>query len=197
MRRFLKFVPDDSVYSKYYEGVFILFHTGMRISELGGLTLDDIDMEKRIININHQDQRDFDMQYRIFTTKTNAGIRKIPMTDNVYKAFQSIIDNRPENTEGKMIDGYVGFLYRDKDGMPLVALHLEKYFNRMVGRYNDIYRLQIPNITPHVCRHTYCSNMARSGMNPKTLQYLMGHSDISVTMTTYSTSASTTREMRW
>lgn len=41
------------------------------------------------------------------------------------------------------------------------------------------------NITPHVCRHTYCSNMAKSGMNPKTLQYLMGHSDISVTLNTY------------
>lgn len=38
---------------------------------------------------------------------------------------------------------------------------------------------------PHVCRHTYCSNMARAGMNPKTLQYLMGHSDISITMNTY------------
>lgn len=52
-------------------------------------------------------------------------------------------------------------------------------------RYNDIYRVQIPNITPHVCRHTYCSNMAKSGMNPKTLQYLMGHSDIGVTLNTY------------
>ena len=58
-------------------------------------------------------------------------------------------------------------------------------FNHMVGRYNDIYRVQMPNITPHVCRHTYCSNMAKSGMNPKTLQYLMGHSDISTTMNVY------------
>ena len=39
--------------------------------------------------------------------------------------------------------------------------------------------------TPHVCRHTYCSNMAKAGMNPKVLQYLMGHSDISVTLNTY------------
>lgn len=38
---------------------------------------------------------------------------------------------------------------------------------------------------PHVCRHTYCFNMAKSGMNPKVLQYLMGHSDISVTLNTY------------
>lgn len=185
MRRFLKFVHDDNVYSKYYEGVFILFNTGLRISEFCGLTLKDIDMEKRVIDINHQLQRDSDMCYHIFSTKTNAGTRKIPMTEDVYKAFKEIIDNRPNDIEEKMIDGHVGFLYRDKDGMPLVALHWEKYFNRMVGRYNDIYRVQMPNITPHVCRHTYCSNMARSGMNPKTLQYLMGHSDISVTMNTY------------
>lgn len=43
----------------------------------------------------------------------------------------------------------------------------------------------LPKITPHVCRHTFCSNMAKSGMNPKMLQYIMGHSDISVTMNTY------------
>lgn len=43
----------------------------------------------------------------------------------------------------------------------------------------------MPNITPHVCRHTYCSNMAKSGMNPKTLQYLMEHSDIAVTLNVY------------
>ena len=66
-----------------------------------------------------------------------------------------------------------------------MAMHWQHCFNHMVGRYNDIYRVQMPNITPHVCRHTYCSNMAKSGMNPKTLQYLMGHSDISVTMNVY------------
>ena len=43
----------------------------------------------------------------------------------------------------------------------------------------------MPKITPHVCRHTFCSNMAKSGMNPKTLQYIMGHSDIGVTLNTY------------
>ena len=58
-------------------------------------------------------------------------------------------------------------------------------YNKGGKRYNNIYRVQMPNITPHVCRHTYCSNMAKSGMNPKTLQYLMGHSDIGVTLNTY------------
>lgn len=68
--------------------------------------------------------------------------------------------------------------------MPLVAMHWEHRFNSMVGRYNEIYKVQIPNITPHVCCH-YCSNQAKAGMNPKTLQYLMGHSDIAVTLNVY------------
>ena len=55
----------------------------------------------------------------------------------------------------------------------------------MVKRYNEIYKIQMPNITPHVCRHTYCSNQAKAGMNPKTLQYLMEHSDIGVTLNVY------------
>ena len=54
----------------------------------------------------------------------------------------------------------------------------------MVGRYNDIYRVQMLNITPHVCRHPL-SEYGKIRMNPKTLQYLMGHSDISVTMNVY------------
>ena len=56
---------------------------------------------------------------------------------------------------------------------------------RAVEKYNEGHMLHLPTITPHVCRHTYCSNMAKAGMNPKTLQYLMGHSEIGVTMNTY------------
>ena len=185
MRKFLKFVHDDVVYCKYYEVVYILFHTGMRISEFCGLTLKDIDLENRTINIDHQLQRTSDMRYIIETTKTDAGTRVLPITEDVAQMFQAIIEDRNAPKVEKSIDGYSGFLFYDDNGMPLVAMHWQHRFNHMVGRYNDIYRVQMPNITPHVCRHTYCSNMAKSGMNPKTLQYLMGHSDISVTMNVY------------
>ena len=185
MRKFLKFVHDDVVYCKYYEVVYILFHTGMRISEFCGLTLKDIDLENRTVNIDHQLQRTSDMRYIIETTKTDAGTRVLPITEDVAQMFQAVIEDRNAPKVEKAIDGYSGFLFYDDNGMPLVAMHWQHRFNHMVGRYNDIYRVQMPNITPHVCRHTYCSNMAKSGMNPKTLQYLMGHSDISVTMNVY------------
>ena len=66
-----------------------------------------------------------------------------------------------------------------------------------VIRYNDIRGVQMSNIMPHAFRHTYRSNQARAGMNSKTLQYLMGHSDISVTMNVYTTSDLTMQRMRW
>ena len=184
-KKFLKFVHDDVVYCKYYEVVYILFRTGMRISEFCSLTLRDIDLENRIVNIDHQLQRTSDMKYIIETTKTDAGTRKILITGNVADMFRAIIeDKEPPKTE-KVIDGYTGFLFYDDDGNPLVAMHWQHRFNHMVSRYNDIYRVQMSNITPHVCHHTYCSNQAKAGMNPKTLQYLMGYSDISVTMNVY------------
>ena len=185
MRKFLKFIRGDNCYCKYYEAVFILFHTGMRISEFCGLTISDLDMENRIIDINHQLQRTSEMEYIVESTKTNAGTRKLPMTDEVHRCFQSILEDREAPQIEKMVGGRSGFLYLDDNGMPLVAMHWEHRFNNMVNRYNEIYREQMPNITPHVCRHTYCSNQARAGMNPKTLQYLMGHSDIGVTMNVY------------
>ena len=183
-RTFLEFIKNDTHYSKYYDGMYVLFKTGMRISEFTGLTLSDLDMKNRTINIDHQLQKTGTLVY-IDTTKTYAGKRVIPMTDGVYEAFKNILAARPKFKVEPMIDGYSGFLWFDKDGKPMVAMHWEKYFQHAVNKYNSIYRVQLPKITPHVCRHTYCSNMAKSGMNPKVLQYLMGHSDISVTLNTY------------
>ena len=125
------------------------------------------------------------MEYVIEDTKTSCGTREIPMTDEVYECFQRIISSRKKPRVEPIVGGKCGFLYLDKNDMPMVALHWEKYFQHICEKYNSIYRVQMPKVTPHVCRHTFCSNMAKSGMNPKTLQYLMGHSDISVTLNTY------------
>lgn len=184
-RQFLEFIKNDKHFCRYYDGIYILFHTGLRISEFVGLTIGDIDFANRKINVDHQLQRKRNMEYIIGSTKTESGIRQVPMTDEVYDCFQRIVANRRKPKVEPMIDGKIGFLYLDKNEMPMVALHWEKYFQHIRRKYNSIYKVQMPMITPHVCRHTFCSNMAKSGMNPKTLQYIMGHSDIGVTLNTY------------
>lgn len=184
-RDYLEFVKEDKHFCKYYDALYILFNTGLRISEFCGLTMKDIDFEEKRINVNHQLQRTSGMKYIIEVPKTESGIRFVPMTEEVEKCFRRIIEKRQKPKIEPMVDGCVGFLCLDKNEMPMVALHWEKYMQHIREKYNKIYKVQMPCITPHVCRHTFCSKMAKSGMNPKTLQYIMGHSDISVTLNTY------------
>lgn len=124
-------------------------------------------------------------KYYILSTKTKAGARLLPMTDEVYRCFVTILERRRPPKVEPIIDGVGKFLYYDKNGNPMIALHWEHYFKYSVRKYNNIYKYQLPRITPHVCRHTYCTNMALSGVSAKTLQYLMGHSDISITLNVY------------
>ena len=184
-RDLLKFIKEDAHFSRYYDAIYILFHTGLRISEFCGLTVSEIEFDEMRIKVDHQLQRTSQMKYVIEEPKTESGTRYVPMTEEVAACFRRIIANREAPKVEPMVDGYIRFLCLDKNDMPKVALHWEKYLEHIVEKYNKIYRIQMPKVTPHVCRHTFCSNMAKSGMNPKTLQYIMGHSDISVTLNVY------------
>ena len=93
--------------------------------------------------------------------------------------------------EGRMpigvfqLGGVSGFLFLDKSGMPCVAMHWEHRMSRAVARYNRIYREPLPKITPHMCRHSFATRMARNGMSPVRLKYIMGHADIATTYNIY------------
>lgn len=97
----------------------------------------DIDLEKRIVNIDHQLQRTSNMELVIEPTKTSAGTRKLPITEDVADMFRAIIEDRPKPKVEKMVDGHSGFLFLDEDCLPLVAMHWEHRFNHMVHRYNE------------------------------------------------------------
>lgn len=184
-RDFLKFIKEDSHFSQFYDGIFILLNTGLRIGEFCGLTLADVDMENRTINVNHQLQYVGNKGKYIEKTKTDAGTRELPMSDEVYEAFKRVISGRNKPKIETMIDGYTGFLFLDKRGKPMMTYQWEKKFQHSVEKYNKIYRVQLPKITPHICRHTYCTKMAKRQISVEALKYLMGHSDISVTMNVY------------
>lgn len=187
-RKFLAFVRDDEHFSKYYDAIYVLFKTGMRISEFCGLTISDIDFNEKVINIDHQLQRERNGKYVIVDTKTEAGERKLPFNkidDELELHLRNLVNDRQKPKEEPMVDGKVGFLVLDKNQNPTVAMHWEKYFEHIREKYNKIYRVQMPLVTPHVCRHTFATNMAKRGIAPKTLQYLMGHSDINVTLNVY------------
>ena len=78
-----------------------------------------------------------------------------------------------------------GFLWIDKDGHYEVAQHWENHLRWARQKFNKQFKEEMPQVTPHVCRHTFCSNMASLGMSPKTLQIIMGHASIEVTLNVY------------
>lgn len=181
----LTFAKSDRTYKKYYDELVILMETGLRISEFCGLDLNvAVDMKNKSILVEHQLLKDTETGYYIEKPKTKSGIREIPMTDKAYDAFQRLIKSR-KKTEPIVIDGYSNFLMLNGKGLPQVASSYNMVLKGLVKKYNKTHDDELPEISPHSLRHTFCTKMANKGMTPNTLQYIMGHSDISMTLNYY------------
>ena len=165
---------------KSIDAIIILLGTGMRISELCGLTFDDIDMEKGIIFIRHQLYKS-GKEIKLVPPKSSAGIRPIPMSDEVYKAFERVISDR----SNAKIPEYAHFLFLTSSGKPTDARIWDSRFRSYCRQINEFQDEKLPRITPHSCRHTFCSDMALDGMNLKILQKVMGHSSLQITADRY------------
>lgn len=182
---FMTFVKGDDHYCRYYDEFNVLLGTGMRVSEFCGLTISDLDFENRRIFVEKQLLKEKGGVYHVEKTKTESGVRYIPMSDEVYQSLKNILARRQKPKKEMLIDGYAGFLLLDKNGNPKVGLHLDHHMQWTMKKYRRTQQIPLPTITPHVLRHTFCTNMANAGMDLKSLQYLMGHSDAGVTMNVY------------
>ena len=181
--KYLQFVQDCG--GNYYDDIVILLGTGLRVSELYGLTRADIDFDRRCIHVRRQLCRTAEKPYFVTPPKTKSGIRNVPMTDAVYMALMRVVKARTAPKVELLVDGHSGFLFLDKSGMPKVAMHLENYMRGLQARFKKAYGKPVPRITPHVLRHTFCTNVQQAGLDVKSLQYLMGHSNASVTLDVY------------
>lgn len=191
MRRFLDFVWSSRHYRKYFDVMYILFCTGMRISEFCGLTVDDIDLENKVISIGRELMYKSHIGRYLDSVKTENAVRKVPMIPGVDIAFEHLLSNRPcFDTEPEVWDAKhevsaSGFLTFTRPGKPCMETDIAHYFERAVDRFNSIYKNEIPEITPHVCRHTFISNMVSRGMPLAKLREMVGHGDITTTLNIY------------
>ena len=179
----IDFAQNDKVYRKYVDELIILLGTGLRISEFCGLTT-NLDFKNRLIRVDHQLLRDPKSGYYIETPKTKSGYREIQMSEPVYQALKRVVKNRGKKTT-IMIDGYTNFLFLKRDGTPKVGMDYNNMIRNLLKNYNKQHKEPLPNITPHSLRHTFCTRMANAGMNPKALQYIMGHANITMTLDYY------------
>lgn len=176
--------------ARYYPMYAIMLQTGLRISEVVGLTWDNVDMEKRELHVDHQIQyRLCQGKYRFYadSTKTNAGNRVIYMTDDVYRLF---LEQRKEWFKVKKdpdfsVDGYKNFVFvSHMTGKCMNHSNIRRMLRSIVAMNNER-EVQLPNISPHILRHTTCCRLAEAGCDIKVLQYIMGQTDIRTTMQVY------------
>ena len=162
----------------------ILLDTGLRVGEFTALTTHDIDFERRTIQVNKQLQV-VNRKPIIADTKTSSGCREIPMTSAVEESIHALLNMRRDIPGNVSIDGYSDFILTDQNGAPRTASALDAQLRRIVEQYNITATHKIERCTPHVLRHTFCTRCVAAGMDIKSVQYLMGHANATITLNVY------------
>ncbi len=192
---FLEYVKNSVVYHNYYSLFAFMLETALRRGEAVGLTWKDVDLKRKEISINHQIQyraKDGKMQFCVCAPKSDAGVRIIPLTGLAteilaeQKKLQKGLENASNKSTRVEIDGYTDFVFTTRKNTPYIPSNLNSVLKNIVSAYNKEDNIKkLPHISAHILRHTACTRMAEAGIDPKVLQYIMGHSSISVTMDVY------------
>lgn len=190
MNKFLDFCSKDAHSAHCYNMLYILFWTGLRVSELCGLTMDNIDLDNRTIKVEKQLQC-HNHTHVVLKPKTSNGVRYVPMTDGVRDCFEAVLKNRYLKGDIEPVcydecgNAYEGFVFlATRSRKTIVRSHVEEYLQNCIKRYNEANpTCQIRKFEPHICRHTFATNM--QNLPPKTLQSILGHGNITTTMNHY------------
>lgn len=203
-RAFMEYVANSPVYYKWTPLFTVMFGTGGRIGEIIGLRWDDLDYENRLINVNHsityypreEEEGKPKCRHEVSLTKTEAGIRDIPMLEKVYDAFQEEYDRQKKTGFNQTeIDGMTGFIFQNRNG----NVHNPQGVNRAIRRIYEAHNVEevvkaikknrepvlIPHFSCHITRHTFCARLCEQEDNLKVIMDIMGHADIETTAEIY------------
>lgn len=191
--KMLAYAENEFDYGKeYLLAVKIMLGTGLRVGETVGLTWDDLDMKNGTISVDKQ----FTLiagggkhEYHISKPKTDSATRKIPMSKDVLEMMKEHKNQTYFESikYGASIDGYSGFVFHTRTGLPILPNRINDYLSKLVNSYNSTHEEPLPKISCHTMRHTFCTRMSELGINPKSLQYIMGHSSYKTTADIYVT----------
>ena len=159
--------------------LFIL-QTGVRSSELRGLKWNDIDFENRIIHIRRNVTHDSNNN-RFITgeLKTSSGQRDIPMTKTAYDLLMDIKGQQAVKKNRVIQFEFADHVFLNRSGKLLPNSNYDRYLEKICDKAG------IERISMHTLRHTFATRCIESGMKPKTLQKILGHANISMTMDLY------------
>lgn len=201
-RAFLEFIDGHPTWGRYHSIFQVMLGTGLRVGELCGLRWQDVDIDKRTINVNHgivsvKAIKGVQKEHlKVSLPKTDSSIRNVPIMQPVIEAL--LDEYRYSELRGFPnceIDGYTDFIFTKQNGTVYTSMRLDKALKDIVKAYNkqegalaeieEREPLLLPNISNHILRHTFCTRLCERDVNIKVIQTVMGHSSIKITMDIY------------
>lgn len=183
----------------------IMLGAGLRLGEALGLTWDNVDFETREIVVEKtliyiKDRKDGVSKFKFQSPKSEASKRTIPLVKEVADALKSqrIAQMRLRSALGqkwKSVDGFELLVFTTSKGTPIQETRVRKVLNKIVEEINEEEKARaqaeerepiiMEHVHPHSLRHSFATRAIENHMQAKTLQRILGHSKLELTMNLY------------
>lgn len=186
----IKLLYQSSKGSQLYPFFVVALNTGMRIGEILGLTWDCVDFDNNMLRVEKtlcHLSNNGNAIYEFHPPKSKAGKRNIPMS----KQVKEVLQEQKAWHDGILTRfqpqaGFENLVFTSKANHPLNASNIRTAILYLVDRINEVNPAEkFERFTPHCLRHTFATNCIAKGMRPKTLQKLLGHNSLQMTMDLY------------
>ena len=173
-RRSLEYVKGSS----YENQDRFVLQTGLRTGELIGLKWSDIDFKKRTLKVERSMEYRYKVgEWRVGESKSKSGFRTIPLTA---EAIRILKEQKRKNSNIDIISmEWADTVFLCRKGTPVKNSTYDSNLFKICDKAG------IDRFSMHVLRHTFATRCIEAGMLPKTLQKIMGHSNIDITMNLY------------
>ena len=180
---------EEAEKSFYYNLFIVALDTGLRIGEIMALTWSDVDLKKRVLHVRHTlcyFRKDGKYTFERHDTKTKNGRRDIPLTQRAYEALRRQRAKKLQiELKGLMApEGFENLVFVTKNNRPTQQFIVEEGISACVHRIQKEYP-DFEMFSPHCFRHTFATRAIENGMQPKTLQAILGHGSLQMTMDLY------------